>query len=316
MKPSPRIKSFGVKMFRIGTLADWFGKGIVEGIRESRRCGADGVQLYAWNEFDPRTVSHETIRAVRDTAGECGQEVTALCGELGGHGLEIAADNPRKIDYLKRVADLALDLGCRIVTTHIGIVPADGESEKYAVMKKACAEIGAYAASRGAVVAIETGPEPVARLKAFVDDCNGESGLDGGIAGRGIGGQKAGGIGINYDPANLVMVTGDDEVEGVGRAGASIVHTHAKDGKMSHFAGPEEVYGLFAQGGIEAISKVSAWFTETPLGRGKVRWLPYLRALKEIGYDGYLTIEREVKENAAEDILIAVKFLKEIIPQV
>ena len=40
-------------MFKIGTLADWFGKGIVEGIRESRRCGASGVQLYAWNEFDP-----------------------------------------------------------------------------------------------------------------------------------------------------------------------------------------------------------------------------------------------------------------------
>jgi sugar phosphate isomerase/epimerase len=289
-------------MFKIGTLADWFGKGIVEGIRESRRCGAGGVQLYAWNEFDPRTVKPETIRAVRDTAGECEQEVTALCGELGGHGLEIAADNPQKIDYLERVVDLALELNCRIVTTHIGIVPADGKSEKYALMKKACAGLGAYAASRGLMVAIETGPEPVARLKAFVDACNGEAG------GRGIG--------INYDPANLVMVTGDDEVEGVRRAGDAIVHTHAKDGRMNHFAGPEEVYGLFAQGGIEAISKVSAWFTETPLGQGTVRWLPYLRALKEIGYDGYLTIEREVKENAAQDILTAVNFLKSLIPQI
>ena len=286
-------------MFRIGTLADWFGKGIVEGIRESRRCGADGVQLYAWNEFDPRTVKPETVRAVRDAAGECEQEVTALCGELGGHGLEIAADNPQKIDYLKRVVDLALELNCRIVTTHIGIVPTDGTSEKYALMKNACVEIGAYAASCGAVVAIETGPEPVARLKAFVDNCNGEAG-----------------IGINYDPANLVMVTGDHEVAGVRLAGGSIVHTHAKDGRMNHFAGPEEVYGLFAQGGIEALSKVSAWFTETPLGQGAVRWIPYLRALKETGYDGYLTVEREVKENAAQDILTAVNFLKDLIPQI
>jgi sugar phosphate isomerase/epimerase len=289
-------------MFKIGTLADWFGKGIIEGIRESRRCGAGGVQLYAWNEFDPRRVKPETVRAVRDIVGECEQEVTALCGELGGRGLGIAADNPQKIDYLKAVVDLALELNCRIVTTHIGIVPAGGESEKYAVMKRACAGIGAYAASCGAVVAIETGPEPVARLKAFVDACNGESG------GRGIG--------INYDPANLVMVTGDDEVEGVRCAGAAIVHTHAKDGRMNHFAGPDEVYGLFAQGGIEALSKVSAWFTETPLGQGKVRWLPYLRALREISYDGYLTIEREVKENAAQDILTAVNFLKELIPQI
>jgi sugar phosphate isomerase/epimerase len=292
-------------MFKIGTLADWFGKGIIEGIRESRRCGADGVQLYAWNQFDPRTVKPEMVRAVQDAAGEYEQQVTALCGELGGHGLEIAADNPQKIDYLKQVVDLALQLDCGIVTTHIGVIPADGNSEKYSVMRRACVEIGSYAASLGAVVAIETGPEPVARLKAFVDACNGESGAD---EGRGIA--------INYDPANLVMVTGDDEVEGVRRAGSSIVHTHAKDGRMNHFAGPDEVYSLFAQGGIEALSKVSAWFTETPLGLGKVRWLPYLRALKETGYDGYLTIEREVKENAMLDIHTAVKFLEDMIPQV
>ncbi|MDR2402565.1 MAG: sugar phosphate isomerase/epimerase [Spirochaetaceae bacterium] len=289
-------------MFKIGTLADWFGKGIVEGIRESRRCGAGGVQIYAKNEFDPRTVKPETVRAVRDTAGECEQQVTALCGELGGHGLEIAADNPQKIDYLKRVADLALEVDCRIVTTHIGIIPAGRDSEKYAVMQRACVEIGAYAASLGAVMAIETGPEPVARLKAFVDACNGEAGSRG--------------IGINYDPANLVMVTGDDEVKGVRQAGLSIVHTHAKDGRMNLFAGPEEVYRLFAQGEIEILNKVSTWFTETPLGQGAVRWLPYLRALKEIGYDGYLTIEREVKENAAQDIFAAVNFLKELIPQI
>jgi sugar phosphate isomerase/epimerase len=251
-------------MFKIGTLADWFGKGVLEGIRESRRCGAGGVQLYAWNEFDPRTVKPEMVRAVRDVAGECEQQVTALCGELGGHGLEIAADNPQKIDYLKRVVDLALELDCGIVTTHIGVIPADEKSEKHAVLRKACVEIGSYAASLGAAVAIETGPEPVARLKAFVDACNKEAGL--GTEGRGIA--------INYDPANLVMVTGDDEVEGVRRAGASIVHTHAKDGRMNHFAGPDEVYGLFAQGGIEALSKVSAWFTEMPLGQGKVRCLP------------------------------------------
>jgi sugar phosphate isomerase/epimerase len=310
-------------MFKIGTLADWFGKGIIEGIRESRRCGADGVQLYAWNDFDPRKVKPETVRAVRDAAGECAQQVTALCGELGGHGLEIAANNPQKIDYLKRTLDLARELDCRIVTTHIGVIPADTAGEKYSVMRRACVEIGAYAASLGAAVAIETGPEPVARLKAFVDACNRESWADGASANSSAsadsnsnasGGGR--GIAINYDPANLVMVTGDDEVEGVRLAGSSIVHTHAKDGRMNHFAGPDEVYALFAQGGIESLSKVSAWFTETPLGQGKVRWIPYLRALKEIAYDGYLTIEREVKENAAEDILAAVKFLEEIIPQI
>jgi sugar phosphate isomerase/epimerase len=292
-------------MFKIGTLADWFGKGIVEGIRESGRCGASGVQLYAWNEFAPEALGAEKKREVKETAAACGQEIAALCGELGGHGFEIAEDNPKKIDYLKRVIDLALELDCRIVTTHIGIIPADTGGEKYRVMREACVSTGAYAAERGISIAIETGPEPVIRLKAFADDCNAAFG----VAARG-------GIGINYDPANLVMVTNDDEVAGVKTAGASIVHTHAKDGIMNHYAGPEEVYALFAQGGIEALSKVSAWFTETPLGQGSVRWIPYLRALAETGYNGYLTIEREVKDNAAADIRAAVTFLREIIPQI
>ena len=293
-------------MFKIGTFADWFGKGIVEGIRESQRCGASGVQLYAWNEFDPSNLKPEKKREVKETAAECAQEIAALCGELGGHGLEIAADNPGKIDYLKKVTDLALELDCRVVTTHIGIVPADAGGEKYRVLREACAAIGAYAAQRGVTIAVETGPEKVERLKVFVDACNSEFGS---AASRG-------GLGINYDPANLVMVTNDDEVAGVKIAGSSIVHTHAKDGRMNRYAGPEEVYALFAKGGIEAVSKVSEWFTETPLGQGSVRWLPYLRALKETGYSGYLTIEREVKDNAAADISAAVKFLLEIIPQI
>ena len=289
-------------MFKIGTLADWFGKGVIEGIRESQRCGASGVQLYAWNEFDPANLTAQKKKEVKETAIQCSQEIVALCGELGGHGLEIQKDNPAKIDYLKKVTDLAIELNCRIVTTHIGIVPADTSCEKYRVMREACAAIGAYAAQYGVSIAVETGPEPVALLKKFVDVCN--SGLIGG------------GLGINYDPANLVMVTNDDEVAGVYTGGSSIVHTHAKDGRMNHYAGPEEVYALFAQGGIEAISKVSQWFTETPLGQGSVRWIPYLKALKETGYNGYLTIEREVKKNAADDIRTAVKFLLEVIPQI
>ena len=297
-------------MFKIGTLADWFGKGIIEGIRESQRCGATGVQLYAWNEFDPVKLSSELKREVKDIAAECGQEIIALCGELGGHGLEITAENPGKIDYLKRVTDLAVELDCRIVTTHIGIVPEDSGSKKYRVMQEACIAIGSYAAERGVTIAIETGPEPVARLKQFVDACNAGEVCNAGSKG------SYSGIGINYDPGNLVMVTRDDEVEGVKTAGTSIVHTHAKDGRMNHYAGPEEVYTLFAQGGIEAISKVSAWFTETPLGQGNVHWIPYLKALKGIGYNGYLTIEREVKDNAVKDIRTAVIFLREIIPQI
>lgn len=286
-------------MLKIATLADWFGKGLLSGIRESGRCGAAGVQLYAWNELNPFTVSGAMVREVKKTAEGCGQAITALCGELsevspGGHALEVGAENPPKVEYLKRVIDLAAALSCGVVTTHIGVIPEDEAGATYAAMQQACAGLGEYAKKQNATLAIETGPEPIPRLCRFVDSCGG-------------------GVAVNYDPANLVMVTNDDEVAGVYTAGRRIVHTHAKDGLMHKYAGPKMIYDIFAEGGVEALAGLAEYFEETPLGRGAVRWGPYLSALVEVGYDGYLTIEREVGENAAEDIRLAVSFLEEML---
>ncbi len=273
---------------KIGTLADWFGVGLIEGIRESERCGAQGVQVYAWGELDSMSVTPEKVKQVRDTARDCSQQVVALCGELGGFGLEKAEDNAKKIEYLKRTIELGLEFDCHVVTTHIGVVPEDKLHPRYAVMKQACMELGDFAAKLGSCIAVETGPELITTLKAFVDDCGP-------------------GMAINYDPANIVMATRDDEVKGVYTAGKSIVHTHAKDGICRHDIPAEEFYHMFAELGLEEM-RAKELSREMPLGEGNVRWDAYLKALKDVGYDGFLTIEREVK-NGAEDIRMAVRFL-------
>ena len=279
-------------MLKIATLADWFGVGLIEGIRESHRCGAEGVQIYAADEFDPRSVSKDTIAEVIKTAKEEKQTVTALCGELGGYGFEIAEDNKDKISYIKKALELADKLDCRIVTTHIGVVPSDPSVPRYQVMLDAMAECGEYAKKMGSYLAVETGPEAIATLRGLLEMCGG-------------------GVGINYDPANLVMVGADDEVQGVRTGGEFIVHTHAKDGRSLQKIVPEEFYHNFAKGGLEW-SRSCLCCEETPLGEGNVRWVPYLHALQEVGYDGYLTIEREVT-NGAEDIRMAVGFLQDVL---
>lgn len=279
---------------KIGTLADWFGVGLIEGIRESQRCGAQGVQVYAAGELDSMTVTPAQIKDIRDTAKECGQQVVALCGELGGFGLEKAEDNKKKIEYLKRTVELGLELDCRIVTTHIGVVPAEKSHPRYGVMKEACIQIGEFAAKHESCIAVETGPELITTLKAFVDDCGP-------------------GMAINYDPANIIMATRDDEVKGVYTAGKSIVHTHAKDGICQHDLPAEEFYHMFAQLGLDEM-RAKELSKEMPLGEGNVRWAEYLKALNSIGYDGFLTIEREVK-NGAEDIRMAVRYLTKMMKE-
>ena len=187
----------------------------------------------------------------------------------------------------KRILDLAKELETDIVTTHIGVVPSDPNHDRYKIMQEACHELAEYADSIDAHFAVETGPETSAVLKGFLDSLNST------------------GVGVNLDPANLVMVTGDDPVGAVHNLKKYIVHTHAKDGKQIFYRDPEIVYGI-----KKDVIVTDDSFLEVPLGEGSVNWQNYLAALEEIGYNGFLTIEREVGDKPEVDIRAAVDFLK------
>jgi sugar phosphate isomerase/epimerase len=101
------------------------------------------------------------------------------------------------------------------------------------------------------------------------------------------------------------MVTGDDPAKAVHNLKDYIVHTHAKDGKQNFFVDPEIVYGM-----VESHIVTHDSFIEVPLGEGSVPFPAYLKALEEIGYNGFLTIEREVGDDPEKDIRAAVEFLK------
>jgi L-ribulose-5-phosphate 3-epimerase len=280
---------------RIGAMVDSFRVGVQDGIRKAREVGASAVQLYAvTGEMDPSNLDTAGRKKLLDFIRSNDLRVAAVCGDLGGHGFSLRADNAWKIAKSKQILDLANDLETNIVTTHIGVLPEDLSHEKVKIIGEACYELGEYAGARGSYFAIETGPERAVILKRFLDDL----------------GTK--GIAVNYDPANLVMVTGDDPVKGVYELANYIVHTHAKDGKMIKREDPEIVFGWFAEGGIEDV-RLSDYFIETPLGEGNVDFPAYIKALDDIGYRGYFTIEREVGEDPESDIKKAVLFLKNLL---
>lgn len=278
--------------FKVGIMVDSLRMDIKEGIKKAKELGADGIQIYAVDgPMEPANLDRQKRHELFDYITSCGLKVSALCGDLGGHGFTIEEENTAKIEKSKRIIDLAKDLGTNVVTTHIGVVPANPDHPRYNIMKKACMELGDYAKSMDACFAIETGPEKTETLKHFLDSVASD------------------GIGVNYDPANLVMVTGDDPVKGVYNLKDYIVHTHAKDGIMRKQTDPEVIYNFFASGGILDM-RLEDYFIETPLGCGNVDFSSYLKALDEIGYKGFLTIEREVGENPIKDISEAVSFLK------
>ena len=277
---------------KLGVITDCFKKSTKESIELAGKMGFDGVQIYAVSgEFCPESLEDKDIFSYRELLMSQGLEVSALCADLGGHGFEIAEDNPERINKTKRIIDLAVKFGTNVVTTHIGVIPEDKTCEKYKTMLSALSECGEYAKGVGVTLAIETGPENACVLFDFV--------------------MAAGdGVGVNLDPANFVMVTGQDPVAAVRLLGKKIVHTHLKDGKMLNKSDPVVIYNHFAEGGIEALN-VADFFIETPVGEGDVDWESYIATLREVGFDGYLTIERETGEDPISDIAKAQNFVKE-----
>ena len=276
---------------KISVITHSFKSGTKDALKTAGSIGLDGVQIYATvGDFSPEVLTEEDIVEYEKLLSDCGLVVSALCGDMHGHGFEIAKDNPERVEKTKRIIDLAARIGTNVVTTHIGVIPADKECEQYKAMLSALTACGDYAKTKGVTMAIETGPEIAPILYDFV--------------------MAAGdGVGVNLDPANFVMVTGQDPAEAVRLLGKKIVHTHVKDGKMLKKTDPKIIYNHFAEGGIEALN-IADYFIETPVGEGDVNWDEYLTALNEIGYTGFFTIERETGADPVADIKKAMSFIK------
>lgn len=281
--------------FPIGVLLESFKTDRSTSIKKAAALGVKGAQLYATRgENSPENLSPTARKELLREMKDCGLVFSALCGDLG-HGFGDAELNPQLIEKSKRIVDLAKDLETDIVTTHIGVVPSDKNHDRYKIMQEACFELASYADSVNAHFAIETGPETSAVLKEFLDSLGST------------------GVAVNLDPANLKMVTGDDPIQAVYNLRRYIVHTHAKDGNMLQRTNPEYIYKV-----VHPIPKEiqdMKFFEEVPLGTGSVDFAGYLKALEDIGYRGFLTIEREVGDDPEADIRLAKQYLEKIIKE-
>ena len=243
---------------KIGVLSESFKLPIDEVIKKSVELGLHGIQGYsASGELSPQELTAADRKQLLKNMYNNKLVFSALCGDLGGHGFQLADENEDKI-------------------------------------ARSCYQLGNYAKSRGVVFGIETGSESPKNLKIFLDSIG------------------SNGLGVNYDPANLIMVQNIDPVKGIYTLSDYIVHTHAKDGVHLKDCNPVEVYDAFARGGIDGFD-FGVLFNETPIGDGSVKWPAYIKALRNIKYNGFLTIEREVGKNPADDIAAAANYLQQLL---
>lgn len=194
---------------KIGIMAESLGLPFPEAIKKAAELGVGGIQMY---ETNPDELTDAIIKEKRDIVASNGLVFSAICGDFNprfGDEEYSEADVERSL----RIIDAAKKLGCDIVTTHVGLIPAE-ECKRKEVLRKACRTLAEYADSIGSSFALETGTEVATTLADFLDSLG------------------ATGVKVNFDPANLVMCVGDRPETAVKTLGKYIVHTHAKDGIM------------------------------------------------------------------------------------
>lgn len=154
------------------------------------------------------------------------------------------------------VVDMTAAIGVPIFACHIGFVPDDHTDPVYAPVRDMVRRICDYCAAKNIMFALETGQEPAESLLHFLEDVARPN------------------LKINFDPANLILYGTSEPISALKLVGKHVVSCHAKDGNWPKAPG--------------------TLGTEMPLGEGSVGMANFVNTLKEIGYKGALTIEREV----------------------
>ncbi len=280
--------------FKTGILLDNLKLSFDESLKTTSELGVDGIQFYvASHHMSSLGFDFKSAKSIKKKIKSYNLELSALCGDLGGHGFELKKENSNKIETTKKIIDFASELGTDIITTHIGVL-SETDKINNSIIRDALVPICRYAEKVGIYIAIETGPEKSELLKSFIDDTNEKQ------------------LKVNFDPANLVMVHNENLTDAVFNLKDYIIHTHLKDGKFYKQCNPIEIYTAFAENNPNNI-KIENYFTETPIGEGDVDFPKYLKALEDIGYTGYLTRECEGDFDRVTDISNGVKYIKSLI---
>ncbi|MBL9091554.1 MAG: sugar phosphate isomerase/epimerase [Planctomycetaceae bacterium] len=253
----------------------------------ARDLGVPTIQLHA-----PHAASRTPEKAAAFLAKlkEYGLTLTVVFGGFEGEsyadiptvvrtvGLVPPETRAARLAEMKEISDFAKLLGCNAVGLHIGFVPHDSADPIFKQVVAVAQELCDHAKKNGQGVHLETGQETADGLLQFIAAVGRDN------------------LFINFDPANMILYGSGEPIAALKQVGKYVRSVHCKDGTWAKRPGQE-------------------WGCEVPLGQGDVGMYNYLKTLKDIGYEGPLTIEREIPqepERQKAEIGHAVRLLTEL----
>lgn len=264
----------------------WAGHNARDTLRTVKKFGVRAGQLGFPGELSLEgagdrwrdALEEEEFSAITAVCSYFGEDYTDVPTVQRTVGLVPKSTRKERIARTKAVSDVAARLGIESVACHIGFVPHNGDESLYTDIRDVTREICDHCAENGQAFTLETGQEPAKVLLKFIQDV------------------ARANLKINFDPANMILYGTGDPIDALGLLGKFVTSVHCKDGDWPPLDQPT------------ALGK------ERALGEGSVDIPAFISKLKEIGYTGILSIEREEpnERKRAADIRKAVSVLKRL----
>jgi len=224
-----------------------------------------------------------------DVWGDCAAALTAANIEIASGMLETVGEDYSTLETIRvtggvvpdatwhatraraaEVAKVAGRHGIRLITFHAGFIPHEAGAERDGLFAR-LREIAAIFRAEGARIAFETGQESAETLAHALDALGDDS------------------IGVNFDPANMILYGMGDPVAAVRALAPRIAQVHIKDALPTKTAG--------------------TWGSEVRVGTGAVDWKAFLAAIERVPATIRLAVEREAGDDRVGDIRAALALL-------
>ncbi len=243
--------------------------------RKLQAAGANRVQLaldplrenpVRWREV-PQVLRVAGCAIVSGMFGCVGEDYSTLDSIRATGGIVPDATWEQNLKNIQATTAIAAGLGLKLVTFHAGFVPHESADAGYIKMLRRLGVVAETFAAEKIVVGLETGQETAADLAAL------------------LGALQYPNVGVNFDPANMLLYGKGDPVQAVRLLGPWIRQVHIKDATRTKVPG--------------------TWGAEVPVGTGEVDWPAFFAVLKEMNFAGDLVIEREAGTQRVADIRTA-----------
>jgi L-ribulose-5-phosphate 3-epimerase len=249
-------------------------------VRLIHATGLDAIQLgmspivtdlAGWATMIPRLIEAD-ITLLSGMMAPIGEDYSTLGTIADTGGVRPDGTWPSNEAMARSLSVMAENAGIGMITMHAGFIPDDEGDPERAVMIERLQTIADIFASEGLCLALETGQESAEALLRVLEAIDRPR------------------VGINFDPANMVLYGSGDPIEAMELLSPHIVQVHLKDAIAS--------------------AREGRWGKEAPLGEGDVNWDAFFQVAKSLPREVDAIIEREGGDNRVGEIRAGVDYVR------